>query len=199
MGLISISKEYIKFSLAPLLMLFCLCSFASDKFNSLIEAAALRHDIDPVIVKAVIFQESKFDETAVGKSGEIGLMQVKMAVVDDWSAAMNIPMPVKEEIFNPELNIEVGTWYLARAVKYWKGSAYKYALILGLCEYNAGRNKMKEWLPALKHKEVVIKIPSTKEYVSSIIAKYMEYTFMRFAFSPREGLSMFQSKVSAIE
>lgn len=199
MGFRNSTMHCLKFSMFYLLFIFSFYSSASEKFNSLIEAAALRHDIDPVLVKAVIFRESKFDETAVGKSGEVGLMQVKMAVVDDWAVALNVPMPCKDEIFNPELNIEVGTWYLARAVKYWKSNAYKYALVLGLCEYNAGRNKMRDWLPPQKHKEVDIKVSSTKEYVNSIITKYMEYTFMRFAFYPRESLSKFQTRKAYIE
>lgn len=154
---------------------FLASGYASDNYDKLISASAERHDIDPILIKALIYQESKFKEDALGKSGEMGLMQIKFCAVEDWANAQHFPMPSKEEIFNPELNIEIGTWYLARAIKFWQGCKYKYSIILGLCEYNAGRKKMKEWLPSEKHKEVDIKISSTKEYVFSILDKYLNY------------------------
>jgi soluble lytic murein transglycosylase len=76
-------------------------------------------------------------------------------------------------MFDPAMNIEIGSWYLVKALHSW--SKYKYSYILALCEYNAGRRKMREWLPARKHHKVKIKIQSTKVYVSSILNKYLEY------------------------
>jgi len=154
---------------------FLASGYASNCYDEFISASAARYDIDPILIKALIYQESKFKEDAVGKAGEIGLMQVRLCAVEDWASAQHFPMPSREEIFEPELNIEIGTWYLARAIKFWQNCKYKYSIVLGLCEYNAGRKKMKEWLPSEKHKEVDIKGISTKEYVFSILEKYLSY------------------------
>lgn len=167
------SSKYVVFLISA--VSFFTSGYASDRYDELINASAVRYDIDPVLIKALIHQESRFKEDAVGKSGEMGLMQIKLCAVEDWANAQHFPMPSREEIFDPELNIEIGTWYLARAIKFWQSCRYKYSIVLGLCEYNAGRKKMKEWLPSEKNKEVDIKVSSTKEYVFSILDKYLNY------------------------
>ena len=42
----------------------------------MIEQAGLRNGVDPCLLKAVIWRESRFDRTAIGSKGEVGLMQV---------------------------------------------------------------------------------------------------------------------------
>lgn len=166
-------SKYIVFLISAVFLISS--GYASDNYDEFISFSAEKHNVDPVLVKALIYQESKFKEDAVGKSGEMGLMQIKFCAVEDWANAQHFPMPSRDEIFKPELNIEIGTWYLARAIKFWQSSKYKYSVVLGLCEYNAGRRKMKEWLPSEKHMEVDIKVSSTREYVFSILDKYLSY------------------------
>ena len=47
-----------------------------DSFDREILAAAANHNINPALIKAVIWRESKFNPNATGKRGEIGLMQI---------------------------------------------------------------------------------------------------------------------------
>lgn len=46
------------------------------KYDKMIEQAGLRNGVDPCLLKAVIWRESRFDRTAIGSKGEVGLMQV---------------------------------------------------------------------------------------------------------------------------
>ena len=85
-------------------------------------------------------------------------------------------VPSKQDLYNPELNLEIGCWYLARSIKKWQG--YSARLELVLVEYNAGPKRANEWKPKNKREVSIvskIKIPSTKKYVSEILKRYQGY------------------------
>lgn len=147
-----------------------------DKYDILIAQAAKRHGVDPMLIKAVIAQESVFDEKIVGSSGEIGLMQIlPSGAVVDWARFHKRKVPRNVFLFDPEFNIEIGTWYLKRALNRWK--KYKYCTELALCQYNAGESRAVKWKPSAFDGEVIdnISISSTKIYVRRIMNKYRDY------------------------
>gem|GEM_PF-1432482 len=93
-----------------------------------------RNGLDPALVAAVILVESRFDPFAVSSVGARGLMQL-MPPTAQWllekdSEAMKI-RPV--QLFNPVLNIELGTSYLAQLMNRFDGD-----LTRALIAYNAG-------------------------------------------------------------
>lgn len=144
-----------------------------DKF---IQEAALRNGVDPRLVKAVIWRESRFRRDALGLKGEIGLMQIMPAyAVTDWARHYDVPVPCRGVLFNPELNIEIGSWYLGKALARWKN--YKDAIPLALCEYNAGLKRAEAWKPLNPEDGMRerISISSTSSYVTSIVSKYDDY------------------------
>jgi soluble lytic murein transglycosylase len=146
------------------------------KYEQIIRSAAKKYAIDHRLVKAVIYQESRFNTNATGRAGEIGLMQLMpKSAVQDWAAANGVASPLPGLLFSPELNIEIGTWYLSRAMKRWQN--YDAYIELALCQYNAGESRADSWKPASYDGEVVpfIKIKSTKEYVTTIMRRYQEY------------------------
>ena len=151
--------------------------YAESNYDSIISETAKRHHIDPDLIRAVICQESKFNPNAVGSKGEVGLMQIRpeKGAVSDWIKKHKQKIRCRGVLFRPELNIEIGTWYLSEAVKNWAG--YKYQYELALSEYNAGRNGMKQWVPDTFDGEVVenITISSTKIYVKSIMKQFQKY------------------------
>lgn len=157
-------------------------SLKPGNYDSVINEVAKRNMIDPFLLKAVIWKESRFIAGACGKKGEIGLMQLKRdASVEDWARVNKETVPCRGILFSPELNVEIGAWYLARAIKYWKTEGYTHFKELALCEYNAGRSTTKKWLPPTHDGEVISRIsyPSTKTYVKAILNKYAEYCFER--------------------
>lgn len=147
----------------------------TSRFDLLITSISESYRVDPILVKALIWKESKFRPLARGKSGEFGLMQIKREVAIDWSKAMKKPMPTDEELFDPYVNLEIGVWHLSRALSNWKDRSNQYAL--ALCEYNAGRTKMLRWLAHNngEHDRVVLYSASAK-YARDIIDKFIEYT-----------------------
>ena len=145
------------------------------RFDELIESIAAKYTVDPLLVKALIWRESRFLPRSKGAAGEIGLMQIKMAVVKDWAKAKGKEMPNEEEVFDPYLNIEIGTWHLSRALKNWEGNPDCYAL--APCEYNAGRARLLRWIAHYDGSCLhTVKYSASAKYVRDITDKFIEYT-----------------------
>ena len=147
-----------------------------SNYDTIILQAGIRNGVDPRLIKAVIWRESKFNARARGTKGEVGLMQImpKRAAVD-WARAKGFPAPTPGALYQPELNIEVGSWYLGRAMQRWR--LFKNGTALALCEYNAGLKSAHKWKPEKANGEVVERItfPTTKKYVSQILGRYEKY------------------------
>ena len=147
-----------------------------NSYDEIIEKTARKYNVDSRFVKAVICQESKFNARARGTSGEIGLMQVMPnGAAVDWALYYKRDKLSEGVLFRPKWNIEIGTWYLAKALKRWRD--YKHDKELALCQYNAGGKRANAWKPRTYDGTVVdrIKIRSTRAYVESIMEKYKEY------------------------
>lgn len=147
------------------------------KYDSLINLYSRHYKLSFDLVKAVIWRESDFNPYAVGKAGEVGLMQVTKAAAADWAKAHGVRTPSRRELFDPSLNIRVGTWYLARAKTYW--SNQKEPVVLALCEYNAGRKGTKQLTRIKTDGSIAIRKRALHYYVSSVIQQYYKYLSMR--------------------
>lgn len=137
---------------------------------------AAKHKIPAALVVAVIERESKFDPFAKGKAGEIGLMQLmppgKPGAPEEWARIHKVKCPSRWKLYRIDTNINIGCWYLARALKKWR--RYRCCIELALIEYNAGAKYANAYKPADFNGEVIpgIKIPSTKKYVMEIMENY---------------------------
>lgn len=147
-----------------------------NRYDSIILAASIRYNVDPDFIKAVIWRESAFRQFIIGTKRERGLMQImEKNAVQDWANSYGCPVPPSGILYSPEININIGTWYLAKCRTHW--SKYKNSLALTLAEYNAGYRNAKEWAPSDINADVLerIKFPSTKSYVKTILEKYAAY------------------------
>ena len=151
--------------------------FVDDgKYSSEIAAAARKHGLDPALVRAVIYQESGFDPRKRGRAGEIGLMQVlPSGAAAEWARVNKCPRPTEAELFDVETNLDIGCWYLARAMERWRD--YDHRIELALAQYNAGGKRARRWAPPDKHGEVLprVDIASTKNYITKIMERYYSY------------------------
>jgi soluble lytic murein transglycosylase len=154
------------------------------RFDSLIVKVGREYDLDPRLIKAVVWRESRFQADMIGRNGERGLMQVSEVAARDWAAAKGLPALRPEQMLAPELNLEVGTWYLRKAVQRWNGEDY--AVPFGLAEYNAGKSRVDRWVRTALLKgnghpvtaqsfQDSIDFPSTARYVRTILARYDFY------------------------
>jgi soluble lytic murein transglycosylase len=144
------------------------------QYDRLIRSVALEHHLDPMLVKAVVWRESRFDPKKHGSHGERGLMQVSERAANEWAREQKIAGFSAEQLFEPKTNLEAGTWYLRRAMEHWEHQSDP--IPFALAEYNAGASRAQRWsggngAAELPEREFLQKIdfPATRRYVESII------------------------------
>lgn len=151
-----------------------------QQYDGLIRSIAAVHQLDPMLVKAVVWRESKFDPQKYGTSGERGLMQVSEIAAREWAEENHVQDFRPEELFDPKTNLEAGAWYLHRAMQHWQREPEPMAF--ALAEYNAGASRAQRWvggnnaaiIPADEFRQN-IDFPGTRKYVDSIIERYEFY------------------------
>jgi soluble lytic murein transglycosylase len=148
--------------------------------DRLIKRVADEHGLDPMLVKALVWRESRFDPKKFGTAGERGLMQVSEKAANEWAHENKIENFQVEELFDPEKNLEAGTWYLQRALKHWEEQSDP--IPFALAEYNAGASRAQRWAGgssgvAMRADDFLrnIDFPGTRKYVDSIIDRYHFY------------------------
>jgi soluble lytic murein transglycosylase len=150
------------------------------KYDDLIRLVAMEHHLDPMLVKAVVWRESRFDPKKYGGAGERGLMQVSEKAANEWAHENKIDNFGVEQLFDPKTNLEAGTWYLRRAFEHWETQSDP--MPFALAEYNAGASRAQRWsggnkVAAMPPRTFLrnIDFPGTRKYVDSIIARYRFY------------------------
>ncbi len=149
-----------------------------NRFDELILNAAGENGLDPCLVKAVIWRETKFNPQIRGKSGEYGLMQVMPETAKEWAKTNKRDLVDLNELLDPATNLRVGTWYLSKALQDWDQASEP--IPLALAQYNAGRSHVLKWADAnaLADGEYFIRcirFPSTRSYVKDIVKQYQYY------------------------
>jgi len=150
------------------------------QYDGLIRSVALEHHLDPLLVKAVVWRESRFDPEKRGSHGERGLMQVTERAANEWARENKVAGFRLDQLFEPKINLEAGTWYLHRAIEHWDHQADPIAF--ALAEYNAGASRAQRWSGGNSVSEVSerqflqnIDFPATRKYIESIVDRYRFY------------------------
>ncbi len=151
-----------------------------QQHDALIRAAAAQHGLDPMLVKAVVWRESRFDPQKFGSAGERGLMQVTERAASEWAKETRVENFRVEELFDPKVNLQAGSWYLARAMQHWKMQADP--IPFALAGYNAGASRAQRWAGgddagAISASEFRsnIDFPGTRNYVDTVMARLEFY------------------------
>jgi len=151
-----------------------------QQYDRLISAVAIEHHLDPMLVKAVVWRESRFDPQKYGTAGERGLMQVTENAANEWARETKVENFRVEELFDPKKNLEAGAWYLHRALQHWEEQSDP--IPFALAEYNAGASRAQRWAGgntdspmSLDEFLTKIDIRGTRNYVDTVIARYQFY------------------------
>ena len=97
--------------------------------------------MDEYHIAAIIRTESRFNEKAESKKGAVGLMQI-LPDTGAWAAEkIGIGDYTADSLWDPEVNIRIGCWYLAYLADMFNGDLTKV-----LAAYNAGPTNVKKWL-----------------------------------------------------
>lgn len=129
--------------------------FLSDfPFGSAMAVAAERHDVDGLLLAAVVETESRFVPSAVSPRGAVGLMQVLPSTGAMYG---------RVDLSDPHVNLDVGSRYLRRLLQDYDGD-----LELALAAYNAGPAAVERYGGVPPFRE-------TRDYVRKVLRRYEEH------------------------
>lgn len=107
--------------------------------QDIVDAASRAHAVDPTLINAVIWVESKFEPRARGRGGSLGLMQL----MPKTAAGLAKQLGRKRNSLDPDFNIHAGTLLLSQLLKRFDGD-----LTLALAGYNRGAGTVAQWVAA---------------------------------------------------
>jgi soluble lytic murein transglycosylase len=127
-------------------------------YQSIVRTHARNYDLEPALLAAVIYQESKFDATARSDSGAVGLMQLtpqtaRGIAIRTGGAAFRL-----SDLTNPEINVRYGSWYLRNLFRKYGDER------LVLAAYNAGQGNVDGW----RRRGVGVQFAETRAYVDRV-------------------------------
>lgn len=137
-----------------------------------IEQWAQQRQLNPMLVTALIRQESRFEAKIESIAGATGLMQV-MPETAEWIASQT---GLKEyNLEDPIDNINLGTWYLDFTHKEYANNS-----LLAVASYNAGPGSVADWISRFSTSDPdafieQIPFPETKGYVEAVFENYWNY------------------------
>ena len=129
-----------------------------SQYDHIINKYANENEVDPLLIKSIIYQESKFNTNARSWAGAWGLMQLTPITIKEIERTWNIKV---KDVYNPEQNIMWGVKYISQLIK-----QFSWNIRIALAAYNTGPwNVRKYWNTIPPFKE-------TKNYVKKIMNMY---------------------------
>lgn len=110
-------------------------------YSAQIQKESQVQKMDPLLVHSLIRQESAFRFDALSTSNAMGLMQIIPPTGQELATDLKIKNFDAQQLFQPDLNIKMGTLYISRLVRSFGGNS-SYAL----AAYNAGPTKVRRWM-----------------------------------------------------
>jgi soluble lytic murein transglycosylase len=109
------------------------------KYGQIVRGHAVNYNLDPDLLAAVIYQESKFRAGAKSKSGAIGLMQLLPDTAKGIAVHTGGTRFEVNDLYNPEINVRYGAWYLRHLLDKYGDER------TALAAYNAGQDNVDRW------------------------------------------------------
>jgi soluble lytic murein transglycosylase len=128
------------------------------RYEQIVRGHARNYNLDPALLAAVIYQESKFKADAKSHQGAIGLMQLlpdtaKGIALHTGGTAFRV-----EDLYDPEINVRYGAWYLRHLMRKYGEER------TALAAYNAGQATVDRW----RRDGTGIEFAETRAYVSRV-------------------------------
>lgn len=162
-------------------------------FSDYISSQATLRNVDPLLVSAVIRQESIFNPTIMSPVGATGLMQI-MPYTGEYIAKKLDEKFDKDSLSHPYANIRFGVYYLKELLDQFDNDK-----VMALASYNAGPHNAKKWYKLNEGKEFDLFVEDvgfteTRNYVKKVLGNYWTYhqlvksPYFTYGHSEKNGL-----------
>ena len=136
-------------------------------YTSLIRQQARVEHLDPALIAAVIFAETKFD-ARTSPTGALGLMQIEPATAEFLAHRSGGVAFEVSDLAEPAINIRYGAYYLRYLLDQYGGNE-----TLALAAYNGGQTDVADWLAqahaaGVRFTIAAIRFPQTRAYVARV-------------------------------
>ncbi len=177
-------KKWVK-RLAVLLIIIILFNTANIarlffpvKYMDYIKNAANTYQIDPYLIMSMIKSESNFNHKAVSNQSAAGLMQIMEPTAQWLAERMKIEDFDYADITDPQLNIQMGCFYMAYLLDRYSGNVKT-----ALAAYNAGEGTVNLWLADSNCSKdgknlFYIPYPETRYYVNRVTQNIKIYRLL---------------------
>lgn len=153
-------------------------TYRENSHDKLILAAAQKYGVDPTLVKAVVWRESRFNPNARGGAGEIGLMQIREAAAKEWAKAEKVEFFSHQHLYDPAKNLLAGTWYLGKLLRRYPRTDNP--VVYALADYNAGRTHVLRWNKGAASRDSALFLKQmdyggTRAYIAAVQQRQQHY------------------------
>jgi soluble lytic murein transglycosylase len=137
------------------------------------EQAAEKH-LDPALIAAVIYAESKFDPRT-SSAGALGLMQLLPTTAEYIAHLSGGVRFTTSDLATPKINVAYGSWYLRYLLNHYEGNEFE-----AVAAYNGGLSNVDTWVAEAKQQgrsltAGEIPFPETRAYVERVMRVQAEY------------------------
>jgi soluble lytic murein transglycosylase len=139
------------------------------RHDDIIRQQAADKQLDPALIAAVIYEESKFREDQRSSAGALGLMQITPRTAQLIARLSGGTQFVTGDLSNPEINISYGSYYLRHLLDRYNGNE-----VAALAAYNAGAGNVDRWGGDALALDA-IGFPETRAYVEDVLSKRGDY------------------------
>ena len=128
------------------------------RYELIVRNHAKNYDLDPALLAAVIYTESRFNANAESSAGAIGLMQLLPETARGIAVRTGGNGFVLRDLYVPEINVRYGAWYLRNLLNRYSDER------TALAAYHAGQGNVDRW----QEQGIEIQFPETREYVDNV-------------------------------
>jgi soluble lytic murein transglycosylase len=142
--------------------------------EDIIRQQARDKGLDPALIAAVIYQESKFEDRT-SSAGAKGLMQILPGTAQFIARKSGGTAFELRDLATPQINISYGSWYLRYLIQRYDGNE-----TLAVAAYNAGEHNVDGWVQRAGGDKSFdpssdIPFPETRHYVASVMDHRKQY------------------------
>jgi soluble lytic murein transglycosylase len=127
-------------------------------YEQIVRVHARNYELDPALLAAVVYTESKFEANARSDAGAIGLMQLLPETAKGIAVRTGGAKFVFSDLYDPELNVRYGSWYLRHLLDKYRDER------TALAAYHAGQANVDRW----RAQGLGIQFAQTRYYVDKV-------------------------------
>jgi soluble lytic murein transglycosylase len=144
------------------------------QYSSIIRTQAAEKHLDPALIAAVIYSETRF-RPRTSPTGAEGLMQIEPATAEFLAKRSGATSFTVADLSHPQVNIAYGSYYLRYLLNHYHDN-----LVMALAAYNGGQTNVDAWVSSVQRNGGLfttadIPLAQTRLYVTEVLSKQKAY------------------------